>query len=299
MRRLSRTRPFSASLWALTLVASTALPLAAQVPEPEYDETIELIRLVEAAAELVSAQGLEFACDEFREPGTRWFQDEIYVFVFDMEGNALCHPAQPALEGRALLELRDPFGRPIVQSFLRELAGGNETGWVHYLWPKPDSSTFRWKTSHIRRAVAPDGRTLIVGSGLYQMEMERFFAVEQVNDAVDLMLEQGEEAFYTLHDRSSGFRFYDAYIFVLDPQGLMLANVAFPDLEGTNVAALKDRNGVLFVQQMLKIEPDGSGWVDYLWPKPGDTAPSKKSSYVRRVTIGERDYIVGAGIYFR
>ena len=299
MRTTSRPRSFGQWLSALTLVLLPAAPLAAQLPEPEYDETVELIRLVESAAELVSAQGLDFACGEFREPGTRWFQDEIYVFVFDMEGNAVCHPAQPALEGRALLELRDPFGRPIVQSFLRELSGDNETGWVHYLWPKPDSSTFRWKTSHIRRAIDPDGRVLIVGSGLYQMEMERFFAVEQVNDAVDLMLEDGEDAFYTLHDRSSGFRFYDAYIFVLDPRGLMLANIAFPDLEGTNVAALQDGNGVLFVQEMLKIEPDGSGWVDYLWPKPGDSVPSKKSSYVRRVTIGERDYIVGAGVYFK
>ena len=292
-------RRFCRWLSATSLLLGSVGPLAAQMPEPEYDETVQLIELVAGAAELVSAQGLDFACDEFREPGTRWFQDEIYVFVFDMEGNAICHPARPALEGQALLELRDPFGRPIVQSFLRELEGDAETGWVHYLWPKPDSSTFRWKTSHIRRAVEPGGRELIVGSGLYQMEMERFFAVEQVNDAVELMRQTGEDAFYTLRDRSSGFRFYDAYIFVLDPQGLMLVNVGFPDLEGTNVASLKDRNGTFFVQEMLKIEPEGSGWVDYLWPKPGDGAASKKSSYLRRMTIGERDYLVGAGVYFK
>ena len=129
--------------------------------------------------------------------------------------------------------------------------------------------------------------------------MERFFAVEQVNDAVELIQQEGEEAFYTLRDRTSGFRFYDAYIFVLDPQGVMLVNVGFPDLEGTNVAPLKDRNGDFFVQQMLEIEPDDSGWVDYLWPKPGDSAVSKKSSYLRRITVGEREYLVGAGVYFR
>jgi len=299
MRAATRIRCFRRRWWASGLVLAVAVPLVAQLPEPEYDETVQLMALVEGAAELVSKQGLDFACDEFREPGTRWYQDELYVFVFDMEGNAICHPVRPALEGQALLELRDPFGRPIVQNFIRELSGGADVGWVHYLWPKPDSTTFRWKTSHIRRAVEPGGRELIVGSGLYQMEMEPFFAVEQVNDAVDLMHQAGEDAFYTLRDRSSGFRFYDAYVFVLDPQGLMLVNVGFPDLEGTNVASLKDRNGVFFVQQMLEIEPGDSAWVEYLWPKPGDSALSKKSSFLRRITIGERDYIVGAGVYFK
>lgn len=273
-------------------------PVAAQMPEPEYDETRELISLVDGAGELVAAQGLDFACEEFREPGTRWFQDEIYVFVFDMQGNALCHPARPNLEGQALLELRDPFGRPIVETFVRELGDGSDDAWVHYLWPKPDSATFRWKTSYIRH-VRDGERDLIVGSGLYQMQMERFFVVEQVNDAVELMLQAGESAFYTMRDRSSGFRFYDAYIFVLDPDGQMLVNVGFPDLEGTNVALLQDRTGKLFVQEMLELEGDGTAWVDYMWPKPGDSRPSRKSSYLRRVTIDGRDYLVGAGVYFR
>jgi hypothetical protein len=170
-------------LLAVFLLASAG---AAQTPPPQYDETIELIDLVEQAGGLVASEGLDHACGEFSESG-KWFQDEIYVFVFDMEGNVMCHPAQPRLEGRALLELRDPHGRPIIANFIRELEGGNETGWVHYLWPKPESTTFRWKTSHIRRAVDPDGTEYIVGSGLYEMEMERFFVVEQVNDAVELM----------------------------------------------------------------------------------------------------------------
>ncbi len=50
---------------------------------------------------------------------------------------------------------------------------------------------------------------------------------------------------------------------------------------------------------MLEVEADESAWIDYLWPKPGDAAPSRKSSYVRRVTVGEREYIVGADVYFK
>lgn len=286
----------------LAVTAAIALqvsPLGAQLPAAEYDETIELMELVEDGAKLVSEQGLDFACGEFREPGTRWFQDEVYIFVYDMEGRAICHPAQPALEGQALLELRDPHGKPIIQNLLRELEAGNDSGWEHYLWPKPESSTFRWKTSYVRRTVAPDGSEYVVGSGLYEMEMERFFVVEQVNDAVDLLLADGEDAFYTLRDRSTGFRFYDAYVFVLDPSGIMLVNVGFPDLENSNVAAMQDAAGKMIGQEILSVPLGEAAWVDYLWPKPGDERPSPKSSYVRRVEVDGREYIVGAGVYFR
>ena len=299
LERLTRlvraARPLPAAIVGLSLAA----PLAAQLPPPEYDETLELIDLVEDGAALVSEQGLDAACAQFKEPGTRWFQDEIYLFVYDMEGRATCHPARPELEGQALRDLRDPHGKPIIQNFLRDLESGGESSWEHYLWPKPGSSTFRWKTSYVRRAVAPDGTEYMVGSGLYEMEMERFFVVEQVNDAVELLEAHGEEAFYTLRDRSTGFRFYDAYVFVLDPSGIMLVNVGFPDLENTNVALMQDADGKLIGQAFLDVPLGEDAWIDYLWPKPGDEDPSQKSTYVRRIEVDGQEYIVAAGVYFR
>jgi signal transduction histidine kinase len=287
------------ALLCAVLLSAPARTAADDLPAPEYDETLELIELVANAATLIATEGPDAACVEFNQVGSEWFQDEIYVFVFDLDGVAVCHPAQPALEGQTLLELRDPSGRPIIRNSLRELEGGSDTGWVHYLWPKPESRTFVWKTTHIQRVTAPDGTQYIVGSGLYEMPMERFFVVEQVNDAVELIEAEGEEAFFTLRDRSTGFRFYDAYVFVLDPEGIMLVNVGFPDLENTSVAALEDSTGKLFVQEMLAVPKGGSAWVDYRWPKPGEEAASNKSSYLRRIEVGGREYIVGAGVYFR
>jgi signal transduction histidine kinase len=86
---------------------------------------------------------------------------------------------------------------------------------------------------------------------------------------------------------------------VLDPAGIMLVNVAFPDLEGTSVAAMQDANGKFIMQEMLEVPEGESAWVDYMWPKPGDTRPSKKSSFIRRVTIDGQEYIVAGGVYFK
>lgn len=286
----------------LGLVLTVLLPLAswaAELPAPEYDVTKELIGLVTAAADLVATSGVEAACAEFREPG-RWFQGESYVFVLALDGTALCHPARPALEGQPLIELKDPQGKPIVQTFLREVSGSKESGWVHYLWPQPDRLTFYWKTSHVRQVEAPDGRKVIVGSGVYEMPMERFFIVEQVNDAVDLIQQGKDEAFEILRDRSSGFVFYDSYVFVLDSSGRMLVNAGFPQLEGTDVSKVRDIAGKLLMAEMMAVTAEtGEGWLDYDWPRPGSTLPAPKSSFVRRVEDDGEVLLVGAGVYFR
>ena len=285
-------------VWA-ALLAALAPPLVAdQAVEPRYEETRALIAQVADAVALVEEAGVEAACAEFRQRGSRWFQGDDYVFVLDMEGLALCHPARPNLEGRNLMYLSDPKGRPIAALLQRELAAADR-GWVHYLWPRPDQRIFDWKTTHVRRAREPEGREVMVASGRYQMELEPFFVAEQVEDAIQLIRERGTgEAFAALRDESSGFLFYNAYVFVLDENGTLLVNNAFPENEGKDLSDLEDADGKAFVREMLAVPADGSAWVDYKWPRPGDTWPSAKSSYVRNVEINGQRLFVGSGVYF-
>jgi len=44
-------------------------------------------------------------------------------------------------------------------------------------------------------------------------------------------------------------------------------------------------------------EEDGSGWVFYKWPKPGETEPSNKCSFVKKIVSKGDTYVVGTGIY--
>lgn len=285
--------------WILgcALLAAAAPGEAAGRWNAEHRETKELIALVEDAGILVGEVGREEACRQFRQPRSRWFDEQLYVFVIDLEGNTLCHPVRPNLEGTSTLELRDPAGKPIIRSFLRELATDDD-GWVHYLWPRPGQQTFVWKTAYVRRARDPEGREYLVGSGLYQMKMERFFVVEQVEDAVDLIETLGDLAFDELRDRSGSFRFYDAYIFVMDEEGVQRVNAEFPEYEGKNLLDLKDANGKVIGRAMLDLlATQEAGWIDYMWPRPGDTRLAKKLSYVRRTELDGQLLVLGAGIY--
>lgn len=299
-RRLSVCRPSTSCALLLALALAAALPAAAADHPPEHAETRQLMALVSDAAALIAEQGTEAACKQFHQEGSRWFQGDVYVFVNDLEGRSLCHPAKPSLEGKGLLDLRDPHGKPIVESFNREVADDGE-GWVHYLWPPPGGGmNFFWKTSYVRRAATPDGGEVVVGSGLYRMPMERMFVVEQVDDAAELILEKGEEAFAELRDKASGFRFYDSYVFVMDAaSGVHLVNAGFPEREGTVMIDYADENGKLVGREMLALlETADAGWVDYVWPRPGERRARQKSAYVRKVALPDgRMLVVGAGIY--
>lgn len=92
-------------------------------------------------------------------------------------------------------------------------------------------------------------------------------------------------------------RFDDSnYIFVMDPNGLMLVNAGAPKLEGTNTLALKDEDGRLFLKELIAASRQpGGGIHQYSWRNPKNNAVEKKYSYA--IHIPELDWIIGAGAY--
>jgi signal transduction histidine kinase len=77
----------------------------------------------------------------------------------------------------------------------------------------------------------------------------------------------------------------------------VLLNPAFPQREGTNVTGQKDSKGKLFHQAIIDAASKGSGWVDYWFPKPGQTEPSHKWTYVKGVTIDGVSGLIASGFF--
>lgn len=119
-----------------------------------------------------------------------------------------------------------------------------------------------------------------------------------VNKAAALVETQGKAAFSEFRKRDSEWWFGNTYLFIYDKDMNVLLNPAFPKREGTNVHGDKDVNGKLFQDEFMKvIHSKGSGWVDYMFPKPGQTQPSRKWSYVKAVKIDGTTGLIGAGFY--
>ena len=119
-----------------------------------------------------------------------------------------------------------------------------------------------------------------------------------VDKAAALIDSKGKSVFPEFRKTGSEWWSGDTYLFINDMKGMALFNAAFPKLEGTDVSGLKDPNGKLLVAEMIKVtQSKGSGWVDYMWPKPGQSQPSQKWSYLKAVTIDGTPALVGAGFY--
>ncbi len=264
----------------------------------QYKETRALVTLVNDAADRVRANG-ESAFDQFRVAGSRWRHGETYIFVLDRDGNMLVHP-DPALEGKNVLDLEDINGKPIVRGIIdaATMVPGKPEGWYHYEWLVPGGILPRWKSTYSRLVTAPSGKSYIVAAGMYNDRMERSFVVDMVKGAVAEIQKNGEAAFPLFHDPKGPFRAKDAYIFVIDRNGVDLVNPGFPNLEGRNILNVKDTQGKQLIREMFSVvESKSSGWVDYMWPKPGESVSTEKSTYVSKARMGDSWVMVGCGVY--
>lgn len=123
--------------------------------------------------------------------------------------------------------------------------------------------------------------------------------VTKVNQAVQLLVEQGDSALSELSDPEGRFVWKDTYVFVVNCEAdLVVANPMFPERVGGDIKQHTDYAGYAYGEELCrKAElPDG-GWFDYVWLIPGKESPQRKRSFVR--SVPDQPYEVGAGIYPR
>ncbi|BDZ72167.1 cache domain-containing protein [Methanobacterium petrolearium] len=133
---------------------------------------------------------------------------------------------------------------------------------------------------------------------LYQQKVESEQKAELVllvDKAVQLIDENGEAAFPEL--RSSEWVHNDSYVFVWQLDGIRVVYPPDPSGEGKNMTDLVDSDGKPIGKLFIQTAENGSGWVEYMWPKPGETAPSLKITYIKKAEYQNQTYLVGSGIY--
>ena len=119
-----------------------------------------------------------------------------------------------------------------------------------------------------------------------------------VNRAAALIDSKGKAAFAEFRVKDSEWFHGDTYLYVYDLKSNVLLNPAFPAREGTRVTGQKDANGKLFHDAIIQTaETKGSGWVDYMFPKPGETKPSQKWAYIKAMKIDGVPGLVASGFY--
>jgi signal transduction histidine kinase len=260
-----------------------------------------LVERVKAAALAISSRG-EAVFPALRVRGGPWFQGEDYIVVLSSEGRSVVYPPDPRGEGLNYGNFQDLGGKPFGRQLLAIATTPSGKGWVHYQWRRPNPGERRpvWKATYGERVTAPSGRTYVVLSGLYEPPMAKAFVVDAVEGAAALLQRQGRAGFEALRDRRGPFFYQDTYVFVLDRNGTLLLNPAFPALEGRNLLTWPDPAERGRAAASLKaVLQGGSTWTTYRWPRPSASPlPEAKITYLRKVVApGGEVLIVGSGMY--
>lgn len=105
-----------------------------------------------------------------------------YFFVFNLKGTVIAHGADPALEGKNLIDLRGPTGVFVIQEIIA--AAKNGTGFVTYEWTKPsDNKNVYKKLSYVTLI---KNTPWFVGAGIYIDEVDQFVAKQRAKQAAAL-----------------------------------------------------------------------------------------------------------------
>lgn len=120
-----------------------------------------------------------------------------------------------------------------------------------------------------------------------------------VLEAANAIMSEGDSAFLEFRQENSKWFQGETYVFVWRTDGFRV--VYPPDLsgEGQNMSSLIDFNGKpigrLFID--IAVSQNGEGWIEYSWPKPGETTPLSKETFIKGVSLGNQSYLVGSGLY--
>jgi cytochrome c len=123
-------------------------------------------------------------------------------------------------------------------------------------------------------------------------------AAAMVDRAAALLEERGPAALDEFGRPGSQWMHGDTYLFIDSFDGTILFHAVRPEMEGRNVLDQKDSSGKAFhhvIRDLLR--QSDSAWVDYMYPKPGETKMSRKWAYVRKVEFEGQLCWIGSGIY--
>jgi len=210
--------------------------------------------------------------------GIRYDEGTGYVFAYDFKGTVISH-IDDQFEGKRLYPLQDLKGKQFLQESII-LAQKQGQGFVNYYWNKPGYQEPELKLSYVK-VFQP--YQWILATGIYVADTRE-------------VLKQKIIRLITWHRYDLG-NTRNNYFFILTTEGETVANPGFPNLNGTNVRRFKDPSGKLFVEDFIATaKTQGSGFIDYIWPKPNQGELGKKLTYVQ--LFKPFNWIIATGLYF-
>jgi len=118
--------------------------------------------LAKKAVIVVKKEGIDAACKKFVDPAGGFIQGELFVYVHDIRAKMICHAANPRLNGKDMIEMKDTDGKYFNKEMVK-IATSTGNGWVNYQFVNPVTKKIQPKSSYVERV-----DDYIVGVGYFK-----------------------------------------------------------------------------------------------------------------------------------
>ncbi len=151
-------RLFSSILVCCFVLGSAGITFSAE----KRGTAAEAEAMVKKAIAYIKAHGREKAFAEISNPKGQFVDKDLYVTVYDTNGNCLAHGFNQKMIGKNMLDLRDLDGKFMVKD-RNELAKTKDKFWMDYRWPNPITKKIENKSMYTERM-----GDLLVNCGIYK-----------------------------------------------------------------------------------------------------------------------------------
>lgn len=202
----------------------------------------------------------------------RFNSPDDHVFIYTLDGVAVLIPNNPQEEGLSRINVIDQYGKAVVQSEVN-LMKEVDKGFIKYHVPVGDNNkdSLLVKTSYIKKF---KHFNWYLGSKDYLSNFEEKIKDELLSSLANIDKED------------------DSYIFINNTDGEQLLLNGIRNDKISSPISAKDK---ATMDQMTKVAIDGTGYLSYLYQRPGLTGREPKISYVK--LINKWGWIVGTGFY--
>jgi PAS domain S-box-containing protein len=198
-----------------------------------------------------------------------------YYFATNLDGKEELFADRPGEEGKDYLNVRDSQGKYLVREMI-EVAKGAGEGFVEYTWTKPGAEGNDFPKVAFVKFFEP--LNYLIGTGEY------------IDDTTaDIQAE--------VLKRIGKIRYADdGFIFIVSYDGIVLSGHQKSKNIGKNFWEMEDPDGVKVIQEERRaVENPEGDFIRYQWPRPGESEPSPKISFVKGVA--DWQWMVGTGVY--
>ena len=263
---------------AVALAAQTGVVKAQESDDPRSDPAAYTQAFVAQAMVRYELNGLAETVAHYNSPES--VDGQWYVFIFDTNDVLVAHAPDQNLVGRHASAVLGPNGYPSGDSVIAVARANPEGAWLEYTFPNPATGDLETKHSWV---VVHEG--LIFGSGWYESGPSRSepseFTQALVGQAINLYEDVGlDEAisYYNNPESIDG----QWYVFIYDPQDVLLAHAPDQDLVGRHAILVLGANGYpagRAVATVARANPDGA-WLEYIFPNPASGRYETKHTWM-------------------